>query len=121
MKTLLLGTVGALAMVTSASAADVATRSYTKAPTTIGAMYDWSGFYIGANGGWGSSHKCWDFSNAAGAFNVSEGCHDATGGTAGGQVGYRFQSSSIVFGIEAQGNWANFRGQQPEHPVPGRR
>ena len=26
----------------------------------IAAVYDWSGFYIGANGGWGSSHKCWD-------------------------------------------------------------
>ena len=81
-------------------------------------MYDWSGFYLGANGGWGSSQKCWDFSNAAGAFNVSEGCHDATGGTAGGQVGYRFQSSSIVFGVEAQGNWANFRGSNVSLPFP---
>ena len=25
----------------------------------IAAVYDWSGFYIGANGGWGSSRKCW--------------------------------------------------------------
>ena len=24
------------------------------------AIYDWSGFYIGVNGGWGSSRKCWD-------------------------------------------------------------
>jgi len=118
MKRLLLGTVGALAMVTSASAADVAPRAYTKAPMIMSAMYDWSGFYIGANGGWGSSHKCWDFSNAAGAFNVSEGCHDATGGTAGGQVGYRFHSSSIVFGLEAQGNWANFRGSNQSIPFP---
>jgi outer membrane immunogenic protein len=118
MKTLLFGTVGALAMVTSASAADLAPRPYTKEPTIMSAMYDWSGFYIGGNGGWGSSHKCWDFSNAAGAFNVSEGCHDATGGTAGGQVGYRLQSSSIVAGIEAQGNWANFRGSNQSIPFP---
>ena len=62
MKTLLLGTVGALAMVTSASAADVATRSYTKAPSHHQHHVRLSGFYIGANGGWGSSHKCWDFS-----------------------------------------------------------
>lgn len=117
MKTLLLGTVGLIAFVTSATAADMATRPYTKAPAAI-AMYDWSGFYIGANGGWGTSHKCWDFSNAAGAFNVAEGCHDATGGTAGGQVGYRFQSSSIVAGIEAQGNWANFLGSNVSIPFP---
>ncbi len=32
----------------------------------IAAVYDWSGFYIGANGGWGSSHKCWDFLPAVG-------------------------------------------------------
>ena len=30
------------------------------------AMYDWSGFYIGANGGWGSSRKCWDVTTVLG-------------------------------------------------------
>ena len=39
-----------------------------------------------------------------------EGSHDATGGTVGGQVGYRWQMSSRVFGLEAQGNWADFTG-----------
>ncbi len=40
-----------------------------------------------------------------------EGCHDATGGTFGGQIGYRWQAASPwVFGLEAQGNWANLRG-----------
>ena len=34
----------------SASAADLAARPYTKAPAL--AVYNWSGFYIGANGGW---------------------------------------------------------------------
>ena len=43
----------------SASAADLAARPYTKAPPMVAAVYDWSGFYIGANGGWGSSHNCW--------------------------------------------------------------
>ena len=43
-----------------ASAADLAARPYTKAPPMIAAVYDWSGFYIGVNGGWGSSRKCWD-------------------------------------------------------------
>ncbi len=41
---------------------------------------------------------------------VTEGCHDATGGTAGGQIGYRWQASAFVFGLEAQGNWADFSG-----------
>ncbi len=79
----------------------------------IAAIYDWSGFYIGLNGGGGSSHKCWDIV-ATGSFGplppTAEGCHNATGGTVGGQIGYRFQSSAFVFGLEAQGNWANFSG-----------
>ena len=39
-----------------------------------------------------------------------EGCHNATGGVVGGQVGYRWQSGAWVFGLEAQGDWANLRG-----------
>jgi hypothetical protein len=42
--------------------------------------------------------------------NVAEGCHDTSGGTAGGQIGYRWQAASWVFGLEAQGNWADFKG-----------
>ena len=112
-----LGTVGALAMAGSASAADIAAGPSTKAPMMV-AMYDWSGFYIGGNGGWGSSHKCWDFTNAVGNFIVAEGCHDAAGGTAGGQVGYRWQRSAMVFGLEAQGNWAGFKGSNVSIPFP---
>jgi hypothetical protein len=47
-------------MSASASAADLAARPYTNAPPMIAAAYDWSGFYIGANGGWGSARNCWD-------------------------------------------------------------
>jgi outer membrane immunogenic protein len=121
MKKFLLGIVGiaALGMATSASAADLAGRPYTKAPPMMAAIYDWSGFYLGANGGWGSSHQCWN----AGTFGPSligdEGCHDATGAVAGGQVGYRWQSSAWVFGLEAQGDWADLRGSQVNRAFPG--
>ena len=111
MKKFLLGTVALIAFAAPAAAADLAARPYTKAPPPIALVYDWSGFYIGANGGWGSSRKCWDFVTPAGAFLANEGCHDATGGTAGGQIGYRWQASSWVFGLEAQGNWADFQGR----------
>lgn len=76
----------------------------------VAAVYDWSGFYVGANGGWGSSRKCWDFTTVTGTFIADEGCHDATGGVAGGQVGYRWQSASWVFGVEGQGDWADLNG-----------
>lgn len=111
MKKLLLGIVGVVALAAPASAADLAARPYVKAPAMIAAVYDWSGLYIGANGGWGSSHKCWDFTDPTGVFIGREGCHDATGGTAGGQLGFRWQSGAWVFGVEGQGNWADLKGR----------
>jgi outer membrane immunogenic protein len=93
----------------SASAADLAARPYAKAPPpAIVAMYNWSGFYAGINGGWGSSRNRWDEVSVA-PF-ISLGGHDATGGTVGGQIGYRWQAAQWVFGVEAQGNWADFQG-----------
>jgi len=102
----------------SASAADLAARPYVKAPAAVVAAYDWSGFYVGANGGGAWSRKCWDvvpFTVNLGfippiLFSGSEGCHTASGATAGGQVGYRWQRAAWVFGLEAQGNWADLSG-----------
>ena len=111
MKKFLLATVAMVAFAGSASAADLAARPYTKAPAMIAAVYDWSGFYIGANGGYGSSRKCWDNITTAGVLVAAEGCHDATGGFAGGQVGYRWQAGTWVFGLEAQGDWADLKGR----------
>ena len=111
MNKLLLSVVGLVAMATSASAADMAARPYTKAaPVAAPYLYDWSGFYIGANGGYGTERKCYDITTAAGTFISAEGCHDANGAVAGGQIGYRWQSAGWVFGLEAQGDWANLRG-----------
>ncbi|MCK1655233.1 porin family protein [Bradyrhizobium sp. 149] len=109
----------ALALAAPASAADMAARPYTKAPAPmVAAIYDWSGFYIGINGGGGSSHKCWDFVTPVTGVLVGEGCHNATGGTVGGQIGYRWQSANWVFGLEGQGNWADFSGDNVS-TIPG--
>ena len=111
-----------VASAAGASAADLAARPYTKAPPPVTvAAYNWSGFYIGVNGGGAWSRKCWD----ANPFTIDvflvppftiqgpEGCHTASGATAGGQVGYRWQSAAWVFGVEAQGNWADLVGSNP--------
>ena len=52
-------------------------------------------------------------------FGWAEGSHDATGGTVGGQVGYRWQAGTWVFGLEAQGNWADFSGSNASVLFPG--
>jgi outer membrane immunogenic protein len=115
MKKILLGTVAltVLGLAAPASAADLAAHPYVKAPAPapIAAIYDWTGFYIGINGGGGSAHTCWDLvSDVFGDLPGAEGCHNATGGTFGGQIGYRWQAANWVFGIEGQGNWADFSG-----------
>jgi outer membrane immunogenic protein len=115
MKKVLLGVVGLMALgaAAPASAADLAPRAYTKAPAMVAAIYDWSGFYVGANAGGGWSHDCWNNTNSV-AFGVisalSEGCHDDSGAIAGGQIGYRWQSANWVFGVEGQGDWADLKG-----------
>jgi outer membrane immunogenic protein len=116
MKKTLLAVVGMAALGTApALAADLAARPYTKAPPIAAPFYDWSGFYIGLNGGGASAHKCWDLTSVLGIVApagtaVPEGCHDATGGLVGGQIGYRWQASNWVFGVEAQGDWADLTG-----------
>ena len=107
-----------LGLAVPAAAADLPARTYTKAPPMVAPVYNWGGFYVGANGGGASSHKCWDFTTQAGVFIASEGCHDATGGLAGGQIGYRWQASNWVFGVEAQGDWANLRGSNISQIFP---
>lgn len=118
MKKILLVTASLIALGAAAPAlaADLAARPYTKAPAMMVAVYDWSGFYIGANGGWGSARNRWD--STVGLIG-SEGSHDSDGGTVGGQVGYRWQSGTFVFGVEAQGNWADFNGSNTSTLFPG--
>src|SRR5262252_4517823 len=113
MKKILLATAGLVGLsIAPALAADLPARTYTKAPAVVAPIYNWRGFYVGLNGGGGSGHKCWDLNNALGipVPAISEGCHNATGGLVGGQIGYRWQSANWVFGLEAQGDWANLTG-----------
>ncbi|MFL6819658.1 MAG: outer membrane protein [Bradyrhizobium sp.] len=123
MKKFLLAAAGALTMISSASAADLAARPYTKAPPPmVAALYDWSGFYLGINGGGAWSHKCWDIAPVVLGPLLPEGCHDASGAVVGGQIGYRWQASSWVFGLEAQGDWADISGSRVSQQfflVPG--
>jgi outer membrane immunogenic protein len=100
-----------LGLVSPAVAADLPARPYSPPASYVPIYYDWTGFYIGANGGYGLAHDCLQVSGPFGIF-ADEGCHDAGGGVVGGQLGYRWQfgGGPIVLGLEAQGDWANLRG-----------
>jgi outer membrane immunogenic protein len=111
MKKMLLGTLGLIALgMTPALAADLAAAPYTKAPPPmVQALYNWSGFYIGVNGGWAETNDRRSFPFPGGP-DILFGDYDTNGGTVGGQVGYRWQTGFWVFGLEAQGNWADISG-----------
>ncbi len=118
MKNLLILTasIGALSAAAPALGADFAAQPVNiKAPppAIVATINDWTGYYIGLNGGWGSSHNCWDFNGV-----TPEGCHNSTGGTIGGQIGYRWQIFNTVYGIEGQGNWADFSGSNVSTAFP---
>jgi len=106
------GLISIAAFAGAAHAADLPARTYTKALPVAAPVHDWSGFYIGLDGGGASSHECLTIFSVAGTpVNAnSEGCHNATGGVLGGQIGYRWQVTSFVSGLEAQGDWANLKG-----------
>lgn len=85
----------------SAHAADIARPVY-KAPPVVVPMYDWSGFYIGINGGWGRADYDHNF-NIAGHYNLVAGdtfSYSKSGGVLGGHLGYNWQAGAWVFGVE---------------------
>jgi outer membrane immunogenic protein len=105
MKKLLLTGAAFAALMTSASAADLAARPYMKA-APLSPVYDWSGFYIGAHGGYAWSDSVTIGATGIGA--VTGSTNDLKGGFGGGQVGYNWQiQPNWVFGIEADAAAAN--------------
>lgn len=48
-------------------------------------------YYIGINGGWDSSHNCWDFAGV-----TPKGFYGKIAGTIAGQIGYRWQMFNVV-------------------------
>jgi outer membrane immunogenic protein len=114
MKKTLFVTASVAAMgVAPALAADLPARMYSKAPPAyVTPLPNWAGFYVGANGGADWSHNCWTLNTVGGvplAATQAEGCHNATSGLVGGQIGYRWQAASWVFGLEAQGDWTDLK------------
>jgi outer membrane immunogenic protein len=98
MKKLLLASVAVISLSTVASAADLAARPYTKAPPMVDPVTNWSGFYIGAMGGYSwSDHGRVTVLGVAATGNGD----DIQGGFGGGTIGYNWQAGSWVFGLEA--------------------
>jgi outer membrane immunogenic protein len=99
MKKLLLASTALLSLTAAASAADLAARPYTKAPAPIAnPAVNWSGFYIGAMGGYSWSDRV---RLSALGVTATGSTSDINGGFGGGTIGYNWQMMDWVFGLEA--------------------
>lgn len=105
----LLATVAVIGFASIASAADMP----VKARPMVSPVYNWTGFYIGVNGGYGwspYSDQLTDLSNAPILFSGLS----PKGGFGGGQIGYNWQpvGSPLVLGIEADFQGSNIKNSQ---------
>ncbi len=100
-----LAALAAVSTMTAANAADLARRHTmpTKAPL-YAAPYNWTGFYVGINGGGGFGGS----SSFSAPFASSS--FDTSGGLAGGTIGYNWQTGPLVFGLEGDGDWSGIKG-----------
>ena len=89
----------------AANAADLpASPSAPYSRDTVNPVIDWSGFYVGAMGGYANE-------NTSDPFGLK-------GGFGGATVGYNWQFDAIVAGIEADGAFATSTTVRPSAALP---
>jgi outer membrane immunogenic protein len=105
-----LGSIISIGSFGGAMAADMALKA---PPPPAVAAYNWTGFYVGVNGGWAFDNRSGsldsfttapgaDFAPAVAAGTVPRDLGaNHEGGFGGGQIGYNWQRDRWVFGLEA--------------------
>jgi outer membrane immunogenic protein len=115
---MLLGGASALALAIAASGAVAADLLPPMEPIVApppAPTWNWTGFYIGAHGGWGWAERDWD-----GTFFSSEEIddeffeYDMDGALAGAQIGAQFQAGHFVLGVEGDVSVTSIRDDLEE-------
>lgn len=77
----------------------------TPALAASGSLYNWTGFYLGiqGGGGWGDSN------HINKTVNVPSPTFEIDGGLLGGTYGYNLQNGPWVFGFEGDISWSNIK------------
>jgi outer membrane immunogenic protein len=84
----------------AAKAADIPRPVY-KGVRSVVAYYNWTGFYVGVNAGYGWGNSNWD---VPASFTVKP-----KGWLFGGTVGYNYQVGSMVYGVEGDFDWSDVK------------
>jgi len=103
--------VAALVAAPGAFAADLSLAPLYKAPPPeLMPAYNWTGFYLGANGGGGWGHSWWSAQTAG---------IGLSGGLAGGTAGFNWQTGKVVLGVEGDIDWSGVSGTSGSAFCPG--
>jgi outer membrane immunogenic protein len=86
----------------SAQAADIPVKGYR----SVVAYYNWTGLYVGINGGYGWGRSEWTDPTAV----ATTGKFNTKGAVFGGTFGYNYQVGSFVVGIEGDYDWSDIKG-----------
>jgi outer membrane immunogenic protein len=107
---------GLLSGVNLALAADLPQRPAASPLLAATPVYNWTGIYVGLNGGYGWGHQdplnliTNRFDNSSVSFN---------GGVFGGTAGAQIQSGHVVIGFETDIDWAGMKGSATFVPTIG--
>lgn len=104
----------ALAAIDRATAADLPLKAPPPPPPP-----SWTGFYLGANGGYGWANQNFNLTviNTLGTATLGGNSH-GSGWLAGGQIGFNWEAPShVVLGLEADGDWADISGSSSGCPT----
>jgi outer membrane immunogenic protein len=98
-----IATVALLVISIAANAADMPIKApYYKEPLrSVSSYYNWTGFYLGVNAGYGFGDSTWELP----PINTKP-----KGFMAGGTAGYNFQAGSFVYGLEGDLDWSLVKG-----------
>ncbi|HEY8267919.1 MAG TPA: outer membrane beta-barrel protein [Xanthobacteraceae bacterium] len=104
MKRILLAGAAVLALTTAQPVLAADAPVYKGPPPAAAALFNWSGFYIGVNGGGGWGTYSYVFPPDVGS--------SLSGWAIGGTLGWNWQApgSNIVFGIEGDLDWTDIKG-----------
>ena len=96
----------------AAHSADLAVKA-PPAPVPA-AVYNWTGLYVGVNGGWGWGQQD-PFNLLPGRFDRDS--FNINGGLVGGTFGAQIQQGAIVLGFEVDLDWADISGSRTTIPA----
>jgi outer membrane immunogenic protein len=122
MKKIALAGAALVSLSTAVLAADLPTTTPNYKAPAASAAYNWTGFYLGGNAGygWGKVDNNVSFLDALGGITGVDNftASGNLGGWLGGiQAGYNWQTGSMVLGVEADIDFATIKGDPSVAPM----